>query len=587
MFVQTLRLKHLLVTLLLSTSAASWGLEFGVDGGLAGNSKSDNWGLGFHGQMIGSTGFGLDIGYEYINSLSYSIDGSTLTHSMNQYEFSGLWQGGLRAVRLQLLSGVILSGTGVESNGQDIIQPLSAGYQIGAGLSVPIATRFRAFGEVGYEGWFNSDIPSHMTWRYGVRVLLGENVVQPLESEEMARERAMLEQQQSQLTNPPVTIDPAVPKYVPSGLSQSLPPIVSQAEICKCFPAGPYTLQLGEFGNMAQAIRALEYRGLRQFFNSFSYQRAPQPVFLAQSNPDGPVALYLGEIPSLEEMDYWRFELRKSGISARLKRIVGNNGERVANTIVDVPETDIKAQPKYTAEEIRRMNSLPEDEMAMGAIDGTMSAQQLADIEAYNASQSAQQQQMNAAPEVVSLVDATLQMGPISMTNLQSLLTMDAMKNVLARDSSISIPNDMTLVWDEGKREAWLSFSGFTSEQHVDEWQAWYGSEGIVAERVNEAYMPLGDTYEFHLGGRLQDYSLEIHRHAGIEMMLESMRSPEVLWFQAFQRINEEPVSVTLNWSHADSRYHLIVTNVSSAEEQQRIWANLTAVGLLPSLAEQ
>jgi hypothetical protein len=65
------------------------------------------------------------------------------------------------------------------------------------------------------------------------------------------------------------------------------------------------------------------------------------------------------------------------------------------------------------------------------------------------------------------------------------------------------------------------------------------------------------------------------------------MRSPEVLWFQAYQRINEEPVSTTLNWSNTDKRFHLIVTNVTSAEEQQKIWSNLTAVGLLPSLAEQ
>ncbi|MFT7289704.1 MAG: hypothetical protein ACI9D8_000143, partial [Reinekea sp.] len=36
-----------------------------------------------------------------------------------------------------------------------------------------------------------------------------------------------------------------------------------------------------------------------------------------------------------------------------------------------------------------------------------------------------------------------------------------------------------------------------------------------------------------------------------------------------------------------DSRYHLIVTNVQTRDEQQVIWSSLTAVGLLPSLAEE
>ena len=55
---------------------------------------------------------------------------------------------------------------------------------------------------------------------------------------------------------------------------------------------------LGEFDNMSQAIRGLEFRGLRQFFNSRSYKGSPMPVFLAQSEETGPVGLYMGELSS-------------------------------------------------------------------------------------------------------------------------------------------------------------------------------------------------------------------------------------------------------------------------------------------------
>jgi hypothetical protein len=37
----------------------------------------------------------------------------------------------------------------------------------------------------------------------------------------------------------------------------------------------------------------------------------------------------------------------------------------------------------------------------------------------------------------------------------------------------------------------------------------------------------------------------------------------------------------------ADRRYHLIVTNVQTSQQRQSIWSDLTAVGLLPSLAEE
>jgi hypothetical protein len=173
------------------------------------------------------------------------------------------------------------------------------------------------------------------------------------------------------------------------------------------------------------------------------------------------------------------------------------------------------------------------------------------------------------------------------MKTVIDVLSTSAMKSVLSRDANVRIPQKMSMVWDETNQEAWLNFSGFSSEQHLDEWLAWFSAEQLSANEVDQPYIPLGDVYSFDLGKGLEEFSVEIERQQSMMAMLQRMRSPEVLWFQAYQRINEEPVSTTLNWSNTDKRFHLIVTNVSTAAEQQRIWSNLTAVGLLPSLAEQ
>jgi len=580
----------LLSTLCLMLPSAQ-ALEGSVDVSLAGSTQLDDWGAAGHLQVIGSEGIGVDVGYQYLDSITYDALSTSLTHPQRQYEAGLLWQTGDKGIRIQGLAGGVFSGDWIQSNSQDVITRFQPGYQIGAGLSVPIFTRFRAFAEAGYQGWFNAEIPSHFRWRYGLRLTFGGSGAQALEAQERAAEQAEAQKQQDLLDNPPVTIDANVPQYVPGHLSQSLPPIVAFADLCKCFPAGPYTLQLGEFSNMQQAIRGLEYRGLRQFFNSRSYQRSPLPVFLAQAEVGEPVGVYLGELSSIDHMQYWRHELRKSGLSARFRKIVGGNGSRVANPIVAMDEDGSLIKPKYTAEEIRRMNSLPEGSdsgtVAMISVEvdaGTQAAEQ----EAYEMELQVKREELNKIPDQPKfLSDAVLQIGPVALEKLQEVLASNSIKEILARDKSIRIPQDMSMVWDEGKQEAWLSFEVFENEQHVDEWQAWFDSEGLAAERVGKSYTPLGDTYHFQLGQPLQEYSVEIERHEHIGAMLQRMRSPEVLWFQAYQRINEQPVKSSLNWSMADNRYHLIVTNVFNAKEQEVIWSNLTSVGLLPSLAEQ
>ncbi len=562
-------------------------LELGLDASFTSSTQVDDWGIGAHAQVIGTNGLGVDLGYSYLNSITYDALSSTLTHSLGQYEASLLWQRGDRGFRVQGLVGGIWSNSWVQSNSQDVITRFSPGYQAGVGVSVPVFTRVRAFADAGYQGWLNAEIPGHLSWRYGIRILFGGSGIQKLEQQELAEKLELEQQTQAELANPSVNIDTRVPEYIPGNLSQSLPPIVANAEICKCFPAGPYTLQLGEFGNMTSAIRALEYRGLRQFFNSRSYLLAPLPVFLAQADINGPVGVYLGELPSVEQMQFWRHELRKSGLQARFRKVIGSNGSRVANPIVAMVDAEIVPAPEYTDEEIRRMNSLPEDwqEPPVSQLETYDAA--LAEKEAYDANLAMQREQMNKVEASPAVLADTLQSGPVPVSDLLTVLGSDAMRQALAQSPSMNIPGRMSLIWDEGKQEAWLRFSEFRSEQHLDEWRAWLDAERLTASRTDQPFMPMGDIYVFELGHPLDTYSVEIDRTDNVQQMFQSMRSDEVLWFQAYQRINDQPVSTTLNWSMTDRRYHLIVSNITTQAEQQRIWANLTAVGLLPSLAEE
>ena len=573
--------------LLIGAALSAQAVEFGADASFASSGQVDSWGIASHAQAILDNGYGVDIGYQYLDSITYSALDTTLSHDMSQYEASLLWQTGSKGFRFQALAGGVWANKWVQSTGQDVIAQFSAGYQANVGLSVPVFTRIRAFAELGYQDWFKAEIPSHFRWRYGVRFLLGGNSIVPLESEEM-KQRATQEQARAQqLENPSVVIDPDVPDYVPSHLSQSLPPIIANAEICKCFPAGPYTLQLGEFGNMNAAIRGLEYRGLRQFFNSRSYLKSPLPVFFAQAETDGPVGVYLGELSSIEQMQYWRHELRKSGLQARFRKVIGTDGGRVANPIVEMDDSSITMAPKYTEEEIRRMNSLPQDWQEEVQDQQRSYEKEIAEKSEFEQAQLLAQKKLNNVDVPQKFLDAYLQSGPIPYTSLLAVLADEGMKRTLARDPSKNIPEKMSLVWDESKQEAWMSFSQFSSERQVDEWQAWLDASGLTPRRMEKPYIPLGDVYEFELGQSLHEFSVEIARDESIEGIFQMMRSAEVLWFQAYQRINEQNLETTLNWSATDNRYHLIVSGIRSAMERQLIWSNLTAVGLLPSLAEE
>ncbi|MDO7636740.1 MAG: hypothetical protein MUQ60_12590, partial [Porticoccaceae bacterium] len=144
-------------------------LEYGVDGSLASSTLVDDWGVATHLQIIGDNHLGLDLGYQYLNSMTYDGFGSAVSHAFSQYEVGLLWQLGEDGLRLQTQAGMVLSGNALQAGTDDLITMFQPGYQVGLGLSVPIFTRFRAFADAGYQGWLAGEIPDQTRWRYGLR----------------------------------------------------------------------------------------------------------------------------------------------------------------------------------------------------------------------------------------------------------------------------------------------------------------------------------------------------------------------------------------------------------------------------------
>jgi hypothetical protein len=483
----------------------------------------------------------------------------------------------------------------VDATGGAVIGLWDLGYRLDAGISVPIFTNFRAFAEGGYQMWPSSEMPNNFRWRYGLRLNFGGSNVQPLEAVEQQQAEEIAQKEAQELENPSTTINTNVPQYVPGNMSESLPPIIEYAELCKCFPAGPYTLQLGEFKNMNQAIRALEYRGLRQFFNSRSYQKNPLPVFLAEVDDYGAVAIFLGEVEDLKELRYWRHELKKNGLSARLRKVIGTNGERVANPMMAVDPALLEPEIVYSAEEIARMNSLPEQQnndsnniAAMNRAEPiVVDAQALNSVPPNSVKPIVDVEKVNQIDDTRPMVPGYVQVGPLPMAQLLDLIASESFKRVLGNDETMALPRTMLMAWDETRQEAWLNFTGFETEQDKDGWETSFNAQGFSANSVDEINHLLGDIYQFALGSAISEFSVEIDRSESNVQILERLRSPEVLWFEAFQRINQQSVSLSLNWSQTDNRYRIIVTGIESKELQSDVWTNLSAVGLMPSLAEQ
>ncbi|MBU2862229.1 hypothetical protein KO489_00075 [Reinekea forsetii] len=573
--------------------------EFGLDGSFSSSPLVNAWGAGSHVQIISDQGLGVDFGARYFSDISYETEsfGELNQDNFLQYEVAGLKQWGDKGFRVQMLAGALFSGVDVATPGGAVIDQFEMGYRLDAGMSVPVFTHFRAFAEGGYQGWPSSEMPGSLRWRYGLRLNFGGNNIVPLEAVEQQQVFEAEQKEAQELTNPSTTIDTRVPQYVPGNMSESLPPIIEFAELCKCYPAGPYTLQLGEFKHIEQAVRAMEYRGLRQFFNSRAYQKNPLPVFLAQIDEYGSVALFLGEINELPELRYWRHELKKNGISARLRKVIGDGGERVENPTIALDPALLEPEVTYTAEEIARMNSLP----ATGEGIENINVEQLnsaepvvVDVQALNSLPNTsiemsapiieQQSSMETKPETI---EGYVQVGPLTKSALTALLNETFFKRIMASDETMELPTMKSMVWDETRQEAWLNFSGFHHQAQLDNWRAMFTSENFSAKSLTVLTRLNGDIYQFVLGAPINKFSVEVDRAESNLQILSRLRSPEVLWFEAFQRINQNPVTLSLNYSMADARYRIVVANLKNKAQQTEVWTHLTAVGLMPSLAEQ
>ena len=114
-------------------SMGSHCLELGLDASFNSSTQVDDWGVASHLQLIGESGFGLDVGYQRYNSITYNALNTSLTHSMDQFEIGTLWQAGDEAFRFQALAGGVLSNSWVQSAGNDVVRQYAPGYQIGAG----------------------------------------------------------------------------------------------------------------------------------------------------------------------------------------------------------------------------------------------------------------------------------------------------------------------------------------------------------------------------------------------------------------------------------------------------------------------
>lgn len=555
--------------------------EFNLDLGAASSDHTTGWGVAGHAQWMFNSRLGLDLGYRYLSSLEYDFQGDTLENSFSQAETGLIVQQGNLGPRFQLVGGLILSTVGVENNlGNTVIEAFTPGYRVDADISVPLFNHVRVFGNGGYQGFFDGDIPDQWRWGYGIRLTFGTQPT-PLESQEMAqRERDA--SPAATPADPPVQIDPDVPQYIPRHSSESLPPIIELSELCKCYPNGPYTLQLGEFSSMSQAVRAMEYRGLRQFFNTVAYERDPQAVFLGQSHEGGAVGFYLGEYQTLEDSDRWRRQLRRSGIQARVKRVVagGNmNGQAMADESFATETIERRDGPTYTPEEIARMNSLPgnrppvPDVAAMNELPST--AKPAPDRQAMNSVEPA---------KPVPMMTDTLVVGPVNAQRVEQWLSDPEFRTPILNPLNMTLPGRHRLVWDAAQNQGWLYLDGFADPTQLDRWRAWLESRDLEAQHRDNGRFPVGDIYVYTLGKTPDAYSLSLDNETAAGAVLDRLVSPEVLWFQAYQSINDRPLELVVNWSEKEQTYQLLATGFDDEADARRAWQSLSSVGVMPSL---
>lgn len=563
----------LVLTGLLTIALAIQAQEIGLDLSIATSRLSAGGGFAVHGQLLYDNNLGYDIGYEYQDRLSYNVNGNDLSHAFSQFEMGVFLQAGRESARFQLHAGVILSGNGVETaDGDTIIPSFTPGYRVDTDLSMPVVNQLRAFTSLGYQGYYRGDMPDYWNWRYGLRVTFGGNRTSELERVRLARMQA----EQRAENEAMAANEAAIPATLPRQLSQSLPPIVTHSEVCKCFPAGPYTLQLGEFRTLEQAIRALEYRGLRQLFNSVPYERSPQVVFMAQPQDEGPVAFFLGEFDSLGATETWRRELRRHGLEGRVRRVVSSVG-RIENRVRSV-EDSLAPDAGYTEEQIARMNSLNQAQQSATDTVNPATASESMPLTANLVSPSLE---LETDPPAAATGRALL-VGPLSESATQLMLGDPEFRRQWVTPDSSSSSTRVRLIWNAGSEQGWYMLDQFSSGASLDQARTWLDSRGLSATEQSQARAPSGDIYQYRLGYPPGSPWFSLSTEAQVASIWDQLLSPEMLWFQAFQAINDRPAEVILNATTEANRYQLIATGFGRRSEAEAAWRHLVSVGLQP-----
>jgi hypothetical protein len=184
------------------------------------------------------------------------------------------------------------------------------------------------------------------------------------------------------------------------------------------------------------------------------------------------------------------------------------------------------------------------------------------------------------------VISGTLILGPVSAGTLVSWMTDPSLRDAFLTDANRSMPGRHRLIWDAARSQAWVYLDRFSSVRQLDEWQAWLEQRELAVSVQQSVRLPVGDVYVYHLGDALVDYSIELDRQAEASVLLQRMVSPEVLWFQAYQSINDEPPTLVVQWHSADQRFHLVASGFARTNDARRAWQNLSSVGLMPSLPQ-
>jgi hypothetical protein len=143
------------------------------------------------------------------------------------------------------------------------------------------------------------------------------------------------------------------------------------------------------------------------------------------------------------------------------------------------------------------------------------------------------------------------------------------------------------LVWNAGAEQGWYLVDRFDSEQSFGQARAWLNRRGLSFSERSQSPELEGDIYQYRLGHEPSSPAFVIASEAQTARAWQWLLSPELLWFQAFQAINDRPAQVLLNLADTGAEYQIVATGFGQYREAQAAWRHLVSVGLQPGRVQQ